>query len=490
MPETFGKLIRFLILISMMVGVVPACGPSSVSHNRSMDDAMLLALASHEQLDLGHEDTLSTNAGGYLMTRTVTLPDNATKENPHHQLAGIYAKFALSQSEGSATRKHFEDKAIAHALLSQALTEARAKSARRRGRGFQRFLRIFARAPIKMPKAVARAVGKLLKGTFRVAGTVIAVAAEQIPRLARDYVMQKLRDLRNLAQGKIELTWDKVAARLGGPFAIWLRSRIDPAFVRLRDRFVARVLGKKQPQGDSDHDEDDASTSDVEDDGEARNEQTENAKISYGNHKVVVDNHGDNWGYFEWIDYWTNLPETELDRCQWLSEATGDADAYLDDFEMELEFELDSGRLMGTFAHDGTYDIGYQKSEWVLVGFIEDGWVQPAPDASGWTFGGTAVVEVTMHDKWRCHHCVPTEGGCSDILVQWLEDEKTKEVKATIEGWTEQVVPGEGDDPDRLAPGGVYTLIVSYEGSDADMMMDCERCVLPADFPPPVYIEE
>jgi len=453
-----------------------------------MDDALLLALASHEQLDLGQEDVSSSNAGGFLMMKTVTIPGNAKKENPHNQLAGIYARFALSQLEGSATRNHFESKAIEHALLAQALTDARARRARQRGRGFQRFVRRLARAPINVSKGVARGVGKLLKGTLRVTGTILAVAAEQIPRLARDYVMQKLRDLRNLAQGKIELTWDKVAARLGGPFAVWLRSRIDPAFVRLRDRFVARVLGKKQQERDTEENDEEGSG----DDGEEGNDQPENVEVRYGSHKVVVDNHGDNWGYFEWIDFWTNLPGNPRgDNCQPLSQSTGSADAYLDDFEMEVEFELDSGQLMGTFAHDGTYDIAYQKSEWVLAGIIEDGWVQPAPDASGWTFGGTAVVEVTIHDRWRCFRCIPdNKGFCEDVVVVWLEDEKTKEVKAKVEGWTEQVVPGKGDDPDRLVPGGEYTLIVSYEGPDADMVIDCESCVLPADFPPPVYIEE
>lgn len=490
MPKSLRNLLSFLLLIAIVVCIVPACGPSSVSSDRSMDDALLLALASHEQLELGQDDDLSLSTSGNHSMKTVAKPSIAGKSNPHEQLVEIYAKFAESQSEGSASRIHFESKANEYALLADALTSARARHAQRRGRGFQRFIRRLARAPVNVSKGVARGVGKLLKGTFRVSGTIIAVAAEQIPRLARDYVMQKLRDLRNLAQGKINLTWDKVAARLGGPFAVWLRSRIDPAFVRLRDRFVAQVLGKKQPQGDSDHDEDDVLNNDVEDDGEAGNEQTENVEIGYGNHKVVVDDHGDNFGYFTWIDYWTNLPENYIDRCQWLGRSTGDADASLDDFEMELEFELDTGQLKGTIAHDGTYEIAYQKSEWVLVGVIEEGWVQPAPDASGWSFGGTAVVEVTIHDQWRCFQCVPVEGGCSDMLVRWLKDEKTKEVKATIEGWTEQVVPGAGDDPDRLAPGGKYTFVVSYEGSDADMVIDCEGCILPGDFPPPVYFTE
>lgn len=88
--------------------------------------------------------------------------------------------------------------------------------------------------------------GKLLKGTLEVAKIAVVIAAEHVPQMARDYVMQKLRDLRDLAQGKINLTWDKLAGKLGVPFAIWLRSRIDPAFVRLRDRIVAKVLGRKR----------------------------------------------------------------------------------------------------------------------------------------------------------------------------------------------------------------------------------------------------
>ncbi len=456
---------------------------------------MLLALASHEQLELGQGDVSSSNIGGNFLGKTVSRPPAATKNNPNAQLSAIYARFAESQPKGSASRTHFESKAREYALLADALTNARARHARRRGRGFQRFIRRLARAPVNVSKGVARGVGKLLKGSFRVAGTIIAVAAEQIPRLARDYVMQKLRDLRNLAQGKIDLTWDKVAARLGGPFAIWLRSKIDPAFVRLRDRVVARVLGKAppkatqhdQPKG-AGQDEDEAA---IGEEGEGGYDD-EDVQIAYGNHKVVVDDHGDNWGYFTWMDYWTNLPgDPRGDNCQPALSSTGTAEAYLDDFEMELEFELDSGQLKGNFGHDGTFELGYQVSEWVLLGEIEDGWVRPASDASGWSFGGTAVVEVTMHDRWRCFRCIPDNTGfCEDVVVVWLEDEKTKEVKATVEGWTEQVVPGEGDDPDRLMPGGEYTLIVSYEGPDADMMMDCERCVLPADFPPPVYFDE
>ncbi len=264
MPESLRNLFSILLLLAITVSIVPACGPSSASSDRSMDDAMLLALASHEQLELEQGDVSSSNIGGNLLGKTVSQPAAATKNNPNAQLSAIYAKFAESQSEGSASRIHFESKANEYALLADALTIARVRRAQRRGRGFQRFIRRLARAPVNVSKGVARGVGKLLKGTFRVTGTILAVAAEQIPRLARDYVMQKLRDLRNLAQGKIELTWDKVAARLGGPFAVWLRSRIDPAFVRLRDRVVARVLGKKQPERNTEENDEEGSGDDGE----------------------------------------------------------------------------------------------------------------------------------------------------------------------------------------------------------------------------------
>ncbi len=162
----------------------------------------------------------------------------------------MYARFARTQAEGSTTRVYFENRAVEHTLLAQALTDSRVKRDRRRGRGFQNFFRRAGRTIIKIPKAVIRVTGKLLKGTFEVAKIAIVIAAEQIPQMARDYVMQKFRDLRDLAQGKINLTWDKLAGKLGVPFAIWLRSRIDPAFVRLRDRIVAKALGReRQPTG-------------------------------------------------------------------------------------------------------------------------------------------------------------------------------------------------------------------------------------------------
>jgi hypothetical protein len=484
MPSLRQKCISLILLCAIIAGVFPVYGSSASSIKRSMDDALLLALASHEQLEQGLEEPLSGNSVGSYYLMPAAMPSAAGKNNPHGHLAGMYARFAQTQSAGSTTREYFEEKAIEHVLLSQALTDARAQRDRRRGRGFQRFIRGLARAPVNITRGVAKGVGSLLKGTFRVVGTVLVIAAEQIPEIARDIVKQKLRELRDLAQGKIELTWDKLAGKLGAPFAVWLRSKVDPAFVRLRDRFVARVLGNRKEKTSEEDENEGLSGDEV---SQEIDEEHADEEPAYGNHRVVVEDPEGNFGYFTWKEYWTGLPENELVWCQWLNEPTGDAEAYLHDFAMELEFELDSGKLKGTFAHEGEFDITYQVSEWAIVGVIEDGWVKPSPNATGWVFGGSATVEITMHDRWRCFHCVPVEGGCGDILVEWLDDERTKEVHAAVDGSTDQVIPGEGDEPDRLAPGGKYTVTIVYEGSDAEMIVECSDCALTADFPPPVY---
>ena len=166
-----------------------------------------------------------------------------------------------------------------------------------------------------------------------------------------------------------------------------------------------------------------------------------------------------------------------------------DADAYLDGFQLTLEFYLDSGQVKGSFSGDGVFEITYEVTDWAYEGTVEEGWVRPSADGRGWIFGGTIVFGVSIYDQLRCWHCIPSQGGC-DIVEKWIEEDKAKEVRARLDGWTEQVVAGEGDQPDRLAPGGVYTVSVIYEGSDALLTFDCIDCVLPADFPPPVYLQE
>ncbi len=167
-------------------------------------------------------------------------------------------------------------------------------------------------------------------------------------------------------------------------------------------------------------------------------------------------------------------------------------EAYLEDYSLTLDFKLDSGTLHSSTSGEGVYDLlPVYITDWVYTLELEEGWVKPSLDATGWSFGGIVVFDVTIHNQWRCLHCIPDgEGYCEDVQRYYLEDEKTTSVRAKLEGWTEQVVPGMGDEPDRLEPGGTYTFTIDYEDAKAELLLDCADCVLPADFSAPVYLEE
>lgn len=488
MPEILRKLLSILLLLAIMVGMVPACGPSSASSDHSMDNAMLLALASHEQLELGQGDVSSSNIGGNLLGKTVSQPAAATKNNPNAQLSAIYAKFAESQSEGSASRIHFESKANEYALLADALTIARVRRAQRRGRGFQRFIRRLARAPVNVSKGVARGVGKLLKGTFRVTGTILAVAAEHIPRLARDYVMQKLRDLRDLAQGRINLTWDKIAEKIGLPFAIWLRSRIDPAFVRLRDRVVNRVLGKNKEQSKGEEGKEDEDVSTSEDEGDVSGE----VKIEpmYGTWQIDAEGEPDDMGgYIKWDEYWTGLPSSFEDDCLVGPAGIHGATIFSDDAAFTFSFDLDEENLHGKVTGSFDWESEAESSEGTFDEEITNGWIRPAPDGSGWEFGGTVEIDMNISMSLRCVHRTMIEGE-TIISYYWREQSNPLKATATLSGDILQLVPGEGDEPDHLAPGGIMYVDASKESESLEMAIFCIDCGVPDDFPPPFKMFE
>ena len=457
---------NLLLLLVLLCGLVPACSPVSGSVDaHDQEHALLLQISSHVRMtgepDLSSYVSMSPRPLKLASLRPLAAPATTTELDIVVSLYSTY--MSKLQARGNLTDSHvdklvtqLQTKIVNLNKRSQQLENRR----RRRRRGLAGFFR-----------RVGRSMGRFVRQLGRALGRAAEYLIEDVaPDVIRNMVLtgQPLNakvfwsGVRKLVRTRLKTAIGTHLARRGVPMGVLAKAGLNVDM-----ETEERTVDNKTPV-----------------------ENIENEEIGYGNYNIEVDDPGENFGWFRWIDYWPNLPETELDRCQWLSKSTGDAEAYLDDFEMELDFELDSGQLTGSFTHDGIYEGSFQKSEWVLAGVIQEGWVRPAPDATGWSFGGTAVVEVTMHDRWRCHHCVPGEGGCVDLLVQWLEDEKTKEVKAKVEGWTEQVVPGKGDDPDRLVPGGEYTLIVSYEGSDADMGIDCESCLLPADFPPPVYLEE
>jgi hypothetical protein len=204
-----------------------------------MDDSLLLALGAHELLDLGRELAWAGEAGGVLARPCRAA---AQRPNPHHELARWCEDMAQQlEGQGDPLYDYALEKIEEHNRLGTELDLSRARRADR-GRGFQRLVRGVARAPLQ----VVRAVGVGVRETLRFAGSVVVIAAEQAPRLAREYVQRKIREVTNLLQGRIDLVWDRIADRAGWPFAVWLRARVDRAFIRHRNRLAARLKGGGQ----------------------------------------------------------------------------------------------------------------------------------------------------------------------------------------------------------------------------------------------------
>lgn len=463
----------FLFLV-LMVGLLPSCQGMPSEPGRPMDDALLLALASHEQFELGEQT--ARVGGARLAAYAQGLAPRSP--NPHRQLQSMYADFASSVGEGGLGYEHFAAKAQEHMLLADALDTSRARRDARRGRGFQRFIRGLAQAPIK----VTQGVGQLLKGTLRVTGTVIAIALEQAPQIAREIVHEKLRELRNLLQGKIDLAWDKVAAKLGLPFAVWLRSKIDPAFVRLRDRVVRNLLGegRKTPSPG------------VTETVEEQDESTD--RPGYGNWEVeLMTDEASCYGGFVWINYWTNLPAIERggDNCQRALDLTHHVDFFFEPgVGIPLSFELDSGNLRGGFdVRSFDNPAPWEQVEGTVSAEIEGGWVRPRADGRGWEFGGE--FETTVHGLVGLECWYAPDDPMVAGYFHWIADDKQVVVRTPFRGSTYQYVEGTGEEPGRVTPGGTLQLTVGtpYEGTfPSEPMLEawCEDQSLPAEFPPPV----
>jgi hypothetical protein len=467
--------LKSAVLLMVLVGsILPSCSRAK-EVNRSMDEALLLALASHEQLELG-QATAGTRGGG---RATASLAAAAPRtKNPHWHLASWYEDMAQRRE---STRGPLYDYAVQkiqeHNRLAMELDQARARRAER-GRGFQRFVRGVVQVPVK----VTRGAAWLLKGTVRVTGTVIAIAIEQAPQIAREMVRKKLQELRNLLQGRIDLAWDKIAARLGVPFALWLRSRVDPAFVRLRDRTVAHLLRQNRR------------TPSPGVTVTAEPTQDEADQPAYGNWTVdlTTDNEACAGG-FTWSNYWVNLPAIKSggDDCQRALEQTHHVDFFFEPgVRIPLVFELDAGKVTGGLEVS-SFDnvVGWERVGGSVATEIEGGWVRPRADNQGWEFGGEFVTRAHGVVALECWY--QPEDPMVAGFFHWINDDKQTETRTVFQGSTEQFVPGQGEDPGRVAPGGTIHLTVGEPYEDlfpASPILEiaCMNQPLPADFPPPV----
>ncbi|MGD2162692.1 MAG: hypothetical protein PVG04_06335 [Anaerolineales bacterium] len=460
---------NLLLLFVFLLGLVPSCSTSPPP--RGQDEALLLSIASHARMSgdsgLSEYSVVPVPAQKLSAVSFKIAPQTPTELDILVDLYSSYLNTMRSQGDLSDSNVDRLVDQLQGKIATLQKRSAQLKRRRsRRGGGLGRFFR-----------RVGRGIGRFVRRLGRAIGRAAEYLIEDVaPEVIKEMVLtgQPLTakvfwsGVRRLVRTRIKRAVGTNLARRGVPAVLLERAGLTPGDLRADD-----------------------SSGDEESTDESADDTAEGStEIGYGNHRVVINNPEENWGYFTWNAFWTNLPDNGIDDCQPTGSSTADIDAYIEDFDMWLDFELDSGQVEGALEPDeGEFKIAYEETEWVYAGTLEDGWVEPSVDATGWIFGGTVVFDIDIHNRWRCFHCVPVEGGC-DIVVQWLEDEKSTIVRATMEGWTDQLVPGDEDEPSRLEPGGSYTMTVFYEGSDAEMQLDCIDCVLPADFPPPVYLDE
>ena len=459
------KTISHLFLLFVFAGgLLPACGsPEDAKTPHDQEDALLLQISSHVRLsgepDLASYALKAPPAYKAALMHPMFAPASKTELDIYVDLYSTYINTLYKR--GNLTDSNIDrlvDQLDAKVKRLAKRSEQLEKRRQRRRRGLAGFFR-------RVGRGIGRFVRQLGRGLGKAAEYLIKEVAPDVIKemvLTGQPLTAKVfwKGVRKVVRSRMKRAVGMQLAKQGVPPEILAEAGLD---VELEE--------EQEPETE---------------------EQPPSPEIGYGNHRVDVKNEEGNFGYFMWKAYWTDLPETFEHRCQTYSSPTVDVDAYLDEYSLVLDFELDSGTLKSATSGGGEFDLlPVYFTNWVYAMEVEDGWVRPSPDATGWSFGGTVVFDVTIHDQWRCFLYIPDgTGHVEDVQSYYLEDEKTTSVRAKLEGWTEQVVPGEGDEPDRLEPGGTYTFLISYEDDQAELLLDCEDCVLPADFPPPVYLEE
>jgi hypothetical protein len=216
----------------------------------------------------------------------------------------------------------------------------------------------------------------------------------------------------------------------------------------------------------------------------------EAAEIGYGNWEMELLTTGDNCtGYFEWRDFWDELPDTDINDCRPALDSTFHIFIDLEkDASIPLTFLLDSGELTGGMSGSSDNDYTYERITGSVNGEIVDGWVRPRPDNMGWAFGGNLSAEVQAYVELRCWYNPPDplEAG----YFYWIDQEKTIRVLTPFEGSTDQFVPGTEEEPGRLTPGGTLEFFAGVqvlEGTEpqTEAVVLCEGQDLPSEFPPP-----
>lgn len=258
MKSFLHRTLLVLLILSVLCAALPVNSEAAGHRSkRTMDDAMLLMIASGYRLMMPQDEWTAVEGGGVRMLQRFAF-NSAASKNPNEieAYAAIYADLhmkydakaaeTLTGDQAERVRNQLADEGLLkiNRLLSQAEKLRAQRRRRRRGGIFRVFRRIGQRIGRVFVK-LANAIGK---------GTRFLVT-EVGPAIAKEMVMERLRSINAMLQGRIDHFWERVRGRLG-PWTEVLRIFVDKAFVRERDRLTAK-LGlraqsgqQNQPQSD------------------------------------------------------------------------------------------------------------------------------------------------------------------------------------------------------------------------------------------------
>lgn len=250
MSDLFGssrsRVRSIFLLLVFLAGLLPACeAESSVDH--SLDDATLLVISAYRHLDV--EDLYARRGQvGLLAPAIAPMPDDGSRVNEIEslirirqqlhadQLAKLEEQLSGDQARRVKASLEEEQKVKIEALIQAA--ERLKKSRRRRSRGIFGLFRRIGRGIANVVSRGLRAVGRATRFAVTTLG----------PEIIRDMVMKRVKALNAMIQGRFDLMWDRVRGRLGGPLTELLCTVVDKAFVRERDRLMARLGLRKDSQ--------------------------------------------------------------------------------------------------------------------------------------------------------------------------------------------------------------------------------------------------
>lgn len=218
--------------------LLSGCG--RLSKERSLDDAALLLIAVYQRMDTGDSFGQSGRTGLMALARSAPQADGGNlneiemliriREQLYaDQAAKADELYSGAQAERIKASLEVEQQAKIDQLVMAA--DRLRKSRARRRRGLFGFFR-------RIGRGIANVVTRGLRGIGKVTRFVVTKLG---PELVRDMVMKRVQALNMLIQGRFDLMWDRVRGRLGGPLTELLRSVVDRAFVRERNRLITRL---------------------------------------------------------------------------------------------------------------------------------------------------------------------------------------------------------------------------------------------------------